>query len=277
MNSEKIIMCFCGLLTVLFLGLTGITSELRAQEIKLKLSSEVSETIVLMPVLLDFRLMNFSERAVTGIPLLEPETDSRGIRLNVSLKGIIKKEIKYPVLNLIQKDIYPPPSLYFELKPGQTENCLIVLDMDWFFKKPIFPEPGLYILSGSHNIPGIGKLESNSISINIRAPATNSETEAVKILSETDVLSCFYYHTLLYYMNNKTETRHIAQSMRKLYELNPPTPYRNHAKTVLIGWRDNEIKFKSGDYPGARKIGLDNLGLTDLSFDEMKSKKTGNF
>ncbi len=220
-----------------------------------------------MPVLLDFRLMNFSERAVTGIPLLEPETDSRGIRLNVTFKGI-KKEIKYPVLNLIQKDIYPPPSLYFELKPGQTESCLIVLGMDWFFEKPIFSEPGLYTLSGSHTIPGLGKPESNSISINIRAPATDSETEAVKILSETDVLSCFYYPTLIDCMNNKTETRHIAQSIRKLYELNPPTPYRNRAKTVLTEWRDNEIKFKKGDYPGARKIGLDNLGLTDLTFDE---------
>ncbi len=78
MNSEKIVMCFCGLLTVLTFGFTDASSEIRAQEIKLTLSSEVGETreklIFIMPAEIGFHRLPADHTGRCGDLLIQKKS-----------------------------------------------------------------------------------------------------------------------------------------------------------------------------------------------------------
>ncbi len=266
MTSEKNIMCFCGLLTVLFLGLTGIQSEIRAQEIKLTLSSEVTETLVYMPAEIEFHLTNMSDKTIPGIPRLEPEGSDYGVRLHVTFEGHTE-ELRKPVLHIESSHTAYSSSPYIVLSPHETVSCRILVAMDWYSDyKPVFSKPGLYTLSGSHMIPGIGDIKSNSIDINVRAASAKGEIEAAELLSHPEVLSFYYHPNLLYLKLSKTkaERMHIVESVRKLFEQKPQTPYRKYAGIALKKWREGDIKLKNSDSLGAEVKEQFDLGLTDL-------------
>ncbi len=148
-----------------------------------------------MSVEIEFHLTNMSDKTIPGIPRLEPEGSDYGVRLYVTYGGHTKR-IRKPVLKL-QHHHYE--SYHFILKPRETASCRIVVAMDWCRgNKPVFSKPGLYTLSGSHMIPGIGEIKSGSTDINVRAAATKSETEAAELLSQPEVLSFYYLPDLVY-------------------------------------------------------------------------------
>ena len=81
-------------------------------------------------------------------------------------------------------------------------------------------------------------------------------------------LQYIYYPGLLVKISDN-DLIPFVQSVRKIYELEPETPYRKYLKTALFWWKRYEAETKSETPPPVYKEkGFDKLGLQDLNLEE---------
>ena len=258
--------------TAILLCLCAAVSRSRAEDStsvpSLTLTADVSEITVYMEVKLKFVLHNPTAQRIDEIPDMDyEEDDEAGVRIYVIFEET-EKRIRRPWLQLIQKDRAcdpcPPPG--FSLDPGQTAGMEIALTLDWSPETPVFSKPGIYRIYGTHSIPGYGLIRSNEIGITVRSPVSANEAEAVALLRDTEnLLNYLYRPELLVLYETKADIikNHVA-AVRRIYEMDPPTPFREPARKALLYWRAREIRAKGSDIPRMKEQGFDRLGLTGL-------------
>jgi hypothetical protein len=153
------------------------------------------------------------------------------------------------------------------LKPSAQESSLLHINMDWrSAHKAVFEHPGEYRFYTTLYLSKEVTLTSNEVVIKVREPDAPGERAAHDALANEHVLACFFCPN---YITIQEDARHVAQTVRKLYEMRPITIYHAQAEAALGHFKKIQRSY-SDSMPNQRLAKdmrdrqLDNLGILDL-------------
>jgi len=241
---------------------------------KLELKVLSTDHMVFIPAEIEFRLTNMTSETISDINNINHKYTGPGIAIHLVYNGK-DREVNYPEYPTSEDDLIP---MTFNLEPGKSATYRTSLIIDWRYSDDliIFKTTGTYIIYGTHPVPGYGLIESNRVEVRYREPETEHETMAVNLLKPFGNSLQYIYDPgqldrlwQLDKLSGNDLIYRFVQSVRKVYELEPETPYKKYLKTALIQWKWYESLAKSETPPPVLKEeGFDKLGLQDLNLEE---------
>jgi len=230
---------------------------------KLELKVLSTDHMVFIPAEIEFRLTNMTSETIQNIDNIDYKDVGTGITIHIVYNG--KDREIFPEYPTHEENRPVPPKL--NLEPGKSATYRTSLIMDWDNEDDliIFKTTGTWTIYGTHPVPGYGLIESNRVKVRYREPETENETMAVNLLKPYgNNLEYLYIPLSVYKIKNENTMLNMVKAVREIYEMKPPTVYKNFLKETLIAWQGME---KKGQISPAFKM-FEKFNLQDLDLRE---------